>query len=161
LYGADQAPAQRRLPRETRDRYREYGIVGESAGIEEALVLAERAAQSTVYVLLEGETGTGKELFARAIHERGPRVAKPFVAVDCGALPEGMLESELFGHVRGSFTGATHGRHGLLEAAHGGTLFLDELANTGPVLQAKLPGRSKRARYDPWAATGSIPSMSG
>jgi two-component system NtrC family response regulator len=135
---AKQTTAETRLPRDVRERYRAYGIVGESAELEQALVLAERAAQSKVHVLLEGETGTGKELFARAIHQQGPRATKPFIAVDCGALPEGILESELFGHVRGSFTGATQGRQGLLEAARGGTLFLDELGNTAPVLQAKL-----------------------
>ncbi len=134
----EQALGETRLPRDVRERYREFGIVGESVEIEQALALAERAAQSKVHVLLEGETGTGKELFARAIHQRGPRAGKPFVAVDCGALPEGLLESELFGHLRGSFTGATHGRQGLLEAARGGTLFLDELGNMGPMLQAKM-----------------------
>lgn len=89
-------------------------------------------------VLIEGESGTGKELVANAIHEMSPRAGKPFVAVNCGALPEGVLESELFGHVKGSFTGAIADKKGRFELAHGGTLFLDEVAELSPLMQVKL-----------------------
>ena len=89
-------------------------------------------------MLLEGETGTGKELAARAIHERSTRRGGPFVAIDCGALPETLLESELFGHVRGAFTGAAQSRAGAFQRAHGGTIFLDELGSIPPAVQARL-----------------------
>ena len=88
--------------------------------------------------LIEGESGTGKELVAKAIHESGPRSNSPFVAVDCGAIPEGLIEAELFGAKKGSYTGAVADRPGLFEAANRGTIFLDEISNTGPALQAKL-----------------------
>ena len=127
-----------RLQRALRDRYRLEGIIGESPAIEQALALAERVAQSDVPVLLEGETGTGKELFARAIHYHGPRAKGPFLAQNCAALPETLLESELFGHVRGAFTGAERNRRGLFEEADGGTLLLDEVGEMGLPLQAKL-----------------------
>ena len=130
--------AQRRLPWDARERYRREGIVGRSRVLEEALVLAEQAAQSRATVFLEGETGTGKELFARAIHAHGPRAKAPFLAQNCAALPETLLESELFGCARGAYTGADRPRRGLLEAAHGGTLFLDEVSEMPPTLQAKL-----------------------
>jgi transcriptional regulator with PAS, ATPase and Fis domain len=89
-------------------------------------------------VVIVGESGTGKELVAHALHDHGPRGAAAFVAINCSAVPEPLLESELFGHVRGSFTGADRDRRGLFEVAHGGTLFLDEIADIGPTMQAKL-----------------------
>ena len=114
------------------------GIVGESAPLAAVLHLVERAAQVALPVVVVGESGTGKELIARAVHELGPRRDRTFVAINCGAMPEPLLESELFGHVRGAFTGADRDRKGLFEVADGGTLFLDEIADTGPAMQAKL-----------------------
>src|SRR5207247_1132742 len=113
-------------------------IVGESAAMRSVLELIARVASSRTTVLIEGETGTGKELVARAIHAAGPRRDHLFVAVNCAALSEGLLESELFGHRRGAFTGASEDRKGLFEVASGGTLFLDEISETSPALQAKL-----------------------
>jgi len=118
---------------------RRFGeLVGESLAIREVFAVLERVATSDVTVLLEGETGTGKELAARAIHDASPRRQGPFVAVDCGALPEGVLDSELFGHVRGAFTGAAAPRAGLFVRAHRGTIFLDELGRIPPSVQARL-----------------------
>jgi transcriptional regulator with PAS, ATPase and Fis domain len=118
---------------------RHFGeLVGESLVMREVFAVLELAAAGDVTVLLEGETGTGKELAARALHDGSARRRGPFVAVDCGALPEGVLESELFGHVRGSFTGATQARAGLFARAHGGTLFLDELDGVPLATQARL-----------------------
>lgn len=118
---------------------RRFGdLVAESLVMREVFAVLELAAESEVTVLLEGETGTGKELAARALHEAGPRRRGPFVAVDCGALPESLLESELFGHVRGAFTGAVAPRAGAFARADRGTIFLDELATISPAVQARL-----------------------
>jgi transcriptional regulator with PAS, ATPase and Fis domain len=113
-------------------------LVAESLAMREVFAVLELAAQSEATVLLEGETGTGKELAARAIHDASPRRRGPFVAIDCGALPESLLESELFGHVRGAFTGASQGRAGAFARAAGGTIFLDELGAVTPAVQARL-----------------------
>ncbi len=113
-------------------------IVAASEPMRNALELLRTAASEKVVVLLQGETGTGKELLARALHDLSDRANAPFVAQDCGALTETLLESELFGHVRGAFTGAISDHPGLFVAAEGGTVFLDEIANTSPSLQAKL-----------------------
>ncbi len=118
---------------------RRFGeLVAESFAMREVFAVLELAAASEVTVLVQGETGTGKELVARAIHEASARRGKPFVAIDCGALPESLLESELFGHVRGAFTGASSSRAGAFTRANGGTLFLDELASVSPAVQARL-----------------------
>ena len=114
------------------------GIVGRSPRIAQALALADKVARHPSTVLVTGESGTGKELIARHIHQASPRAARPFVAVNCAAIPETLLESELFGHAKGAFTGAVAERHGLFEEAHEGTLFLDELGDLPVALQVKL-----------------------
>jgi two-component system response regulator HupR/HoxA len=116
----------------------DYEIVGDSTAIRRVLEGVAKVAPSRTLVLVEGETGTGKELVARAIHAASPRRDRLFVALNCAALSEGILESELFGHRRGAFTGAVADRKGLFEVADGGTLFLDEISETTPELQAKL-----------------------
>jgi DNA-binding NtrC family response regulator len=113
-------------------------LVGQSAGLAEVLRLVERVAPTDTRILIVGESGTGKEMVARAIHQRSPRRDKPFFAINCGALTETLLESELFGHERGAFTGAVATRKGFFEAAHGGTLFLDEISETSPGFQTNL-----------------------
>lgn len=114
------------------------GIIGSSAAMEEVYRTIRRVARSSASVLLLGETGTGKEMVATAVHQLSRRAGGPFVRVNCGALSENLLESELFGHVRGSFTGAVNNRTGRFEAAHGGTIFLDEINSTSLQLQVKL-----------------------
>jgi len=113
-------------------------LVGQSARMTEALETVCQVAPSSASVLLLGESGTGKELFARALHEHSPRAGRPFVRVACAALPETLLESELFGHERGAFTGAVYARAGRFEIADGGTLFLDEIGDLTPPVQVKL-----------------------
>ncbi len=114
------------------------GVIGTSPALREVLALALRASRSHATVLVSGETGTGKEVIARAIHERGPRSGRPFVAVNCAAFPDSLLESELFGYARGAFTGADRDKTGLFAEADGGTLFLDEIGETSGPLQATL-----------------------
>jgi two-component system, NtrC family, response regulator AtoC len=113
-------------------------LVGVSERMREIDQVLARIAPRRSTVLIQGETGTGKELIARAIHAAPPRVDGPFVPIDCGALAESLLESELFGHVKGAFTGAVVDKRGFFEAAHGGTCFLDEVGDVSPALQAKL-----------------------
>ena len=127
-----------RLRREIEQEYGFAGIVGESRPMRELFALVRSIAETDVTVLLQGETGTGKELVARAIHYQSARRAQNFIAVNCGALSETLLESELFGHEKGAFTGAATQRKGIFEAAHGGTLFLDEIGETSPGTQVKL-----------------------
>jgi len=114
------------------------GIVGHSAKLGEVIARVKLVAPSKATILIEGETGTGKELIAQAIHQASPRARAPFVPVHCAALPAALLESELFGHERGSFTGATERREGRFESADGGTIFLDEIGEIGPEIQVKL-----------------------
>ena len=114
------------------------GIVGHSASLQQAIAVARKVSKHPSTVLITGESGSGKELIANLIHEAGPRAKAPFVAVNCGAIPEHLLESELFGHARGAFTGAVEQRSGLFEEADGGTLFLDEIGELPVPLQVKL-----------------------
>jgi DNA-binding NtrC family response regulator len=118
--------------------WRGHGIVGKSPAMRRLFDLVERVAPTRATVLITGETGTGKELVARAIHALSPRSGRPFVPVNCSALPESLLESELFGHMKGSFTGAVQTTRGLFEEANGGTLFLDEISTISPGTQVKL-----------------------
>jgi two-component system response regulator AtoC len=126
------------LKSEARDRHRGRGMLGDSPAMATLRTTVERAARSSATVLVRGESGTGKELVARALHEQSPRAAGPFVKVNCAALTETLLTSELFGHEKGSFTGATEQRPGRFELADGGTLLLDEISEISPELQAKL-----------------------
>ena len=123
---------------EFRERYQLDALVGRSAPMRELLTRLVRVAPTDVTVLITGESGTGKELIARAIHANSRRADRPFVPVNCAAIAETLLESELFGHVKGAFTGAVKLRQGLLEEAAGGTFFFDEIAETTPAFQAKL-----------------------
>ncbi|HSE59709.1 MAG TPA: sigma-54 dependent transcriptional regulator [Nitrospiraceae bacterium] len=127
-----------RFREELRERAVLTGLVGSSPAMLEVYKLVARVAQGKSTVLLEGESGTGKELVARAIHGNSPRHEMPFVPVNCGALPDTLLESEMFGHEKGAFTGAVGVKHGLFETANGGTLFLDEIGELGQALQVKL-----------------------
>jgi len=129
--------------------YRFEGVVGHSLALREALRLVAVAAPSDLPILVEGESGTGKELIARAVHLRSPRAERPFVSVNCAALPGTLLESELFGHRRGAFTGAVQERRGLFASAHRGTLFLDEIGEMPLELQAKLLRVLQSGEYRP------------
>lgn len=115
-----------------------FGMIGDSPAMQQLYGMIERLAPSDVAVLIHGETGSGKEHVARALHEQGPRAKGPFVAVNCAAVAKDLLESELFGHVKGSFTGAIADRDGQFVAAHGGTLFLDEIGDMPMGMQVKL-----------------------
>jgi two-component system response regulator HydG len=123
---------------EFRERYRFDNIIGRSAAIRDVLARIVRIAPTDATVLITGESGTGKELVARAVHANSKRATRPFVSVNCAAISETLLESELFGHARGAFTGAVSARKGLFEEANGGTFFFDEIAETPPSFQAKL-----------------------
>ncbi|RMG22345.1 MAG: sigma-54-dependent Fis family transcriptional regulator, partial [Methanobacteriota archaeon] len=127
-----------RLRQEVEHRYARHGLIGKSPAMQKVFNLLDKVIPTDARILLEGESGTGKERIARAIHYSSNRRTKPFVAVDCGALPANLLESELFGFVKGAFTGAISDRKGLFEEADGGTLFLDEIVNMSPEIQAKF-----------------------
>jgi len=126
------------LRKQLRKKYQFSQIVGTSAGMLDVFKMIERVAETDSTVLILGESGTGKELVARALHFNSKRQQAPFIPVNCSALPESLLESELFGHKRGSFTGALTDKKGLFEAANGGTVFLDEVGSMSPVLQSRL-----------------------
>lgn len=126
------------LERRLHDKFGFSNILGQSKALKQAVDLARKVANSDTNVLLLGETGTGKEVFAQAIHYESPRKAKPFVALNCSAFPKDLLENELFGHAEGAYTGANKAKKGYLEEAHEGTLFLDELGEMNIELQAKL-----------------------
>jgi DNA-binding NtrC family response regulator len=128
----------RRLRRELRDKYRFENLVGNSPAMQPVFRLVERVGPTSSTVLILGESGTGKELIARALHETSPRAHRRFVSINCSSLQDTLLESELFGHERGAFTGAVSRKKGLFEVANGGTIFLDEIADTSPTLQAEL-----------------------
>jgi two-component system response regulator PilR (NtrC family) len=128
----------RALRRELDRRYSFSEIIGTSESLQRVFRLVEKVAATNTNILVYGESGTGKELVARAIHHNSPRADRPFVAINCGALPETLLESELFGHTRGAFTGATQSRAGLFRSAEGGTVFLDEIGEISQALQVRL-----------------------
>ena len=141
----DKALAERALRRENenlrgqlRERYGLAGLIALSPAMHDVLELVERVAPTDATLLIRGESGTGKEVIAKAVHHASPRAERPFVAVNCGAVPETLLESELFGFTRGAFTGAVTSKRGLFEEAHTGTLFLDEIAEMPTALQVKL-----------------------
>src|SRR5580692_7682492 len=120
------------------EQYRFGEIVGTSPPMQQVFRKVEKIAATDISVLITGETGTGKELIAREVHNRSPRIGKPFVTINCGAIPENLLESELFGHVKGAFTGAVSNKQGKFQAADGGTLFLDEIGEMPIELQVKI-----------------------
>lgn len=127
-----------RLRRELDGRYTLQDIIGKSAPMQRLFALIPRIAESSSTVVIEGETGTGKELVARAIHSLSPRHAAPFIAINCGALPDSLLESELFGHKAGAFTDARKDKPGRFQLADGGTIFLDEISDISPAMQVRL-----------------------
>lgn len=133
-----------------------YGIIGKSPQMQKLYKVIERVASTNSTVLVQGESGTGKELIARALHRLSPRRDQPLVAVNCGAIPEDLLESELFGHVRGAFTGAAHSRIGRFELASNGSLFLDEIGDMSPKLQVKMLRVLQEKVVEPVGAVKSI-----
>jgi DNA-binding NtrC family response regulator len=144
------------LQRQLRVRYGFENIIGESEALRSTLDLVRRVADTDASVLILGASGSGKELIARAIHYNSSRAEHPFVAVNCGAIPEDLLESELFGHVRGSFTGAVRDRIGRFAAANGGTLFLDEIGDMSPNLQTKLLRVLQEQEFEPVGSSKTV-----
>jgi two-component system response regulator HydG len=154
-----QAQASSELPHQQEGSFRgalHPTIIGESEPIQQLVEMIQLIAASEATVLIQGESGTGKELVAKTIHALSRRCSKPFVVVECSALPETLLESELFGHVRGAFTGAVADRKGLFEEAEGGTIFLDEITDTTPVFQARLLRVLQEGEIKPVGSNGSI-----
>lgn len=133
-----------------------HGVVGKSRSMQSVFKLIDRVADSDSTVLINGETGTGKGLVAKAIHTCSYRKGKPFVAINCGAIPENLLESELFGHVKGAFTGATSAKTGKFEVANGGTIFLDEIGDMSPDLQVKVLKVLEEREFEPVGGCKSV-----
>jgi DNA-binding NtrC family response regulator len=146
----------RLLQRQLRTRYRFENIVGASPALRYALEMVEKVADTDSTVLITGESGTGKELFARALHYNSRRADRLLVTVNCGAIPEELLESELFGHVRGAFTNAVSHRQGRFALAHGGTIFLDEIGDMSPNLQVKLLRVLQERTFEPVGSSKSV-----
>jgi two-component system NtrC family response regulator len=142
----------RYLRSERDEQFDHYGIIGRSRVMEEIIRRAERVAETKSTVLITGETGTGKELIARAIHDRSAQRDMPLIKVNCAAIPETLLESELFGHVRGAFTGATTTKKGKFALADGGSIFLDEIGTMNPALQSKLLRVLQEREFEPLGA---------
>jgi DNA-binding NtrC family response regulator len=162
LLMVERALAQRRmatenilLKQELAERRGAPQIVGEDARLKQVTVMLHRAAATDATVLLEGESGTGKELFARALHALSPRADGPFVAINCAAIPEALLETELFGHEKGAFTGASNRKPGKFELAHRGTLFLDEIGDLPLLMQAKILRALEEKRFE--RVGGTVP----
>jgi transcriptional regulator with PAS, ATPase and Fis domain len=151
----DAAAAAGSVPLSTADRFGD--LVGGSAEMRRVYAVLERLARTDTTVLILGETGTGKEVVARSLHEASDRARRPFVTLDCGAIPESLIESELFGHVRGAFTGATGDRLGVFEEANGGTLFIDEIGELPLLMQPKLLRALESRRVRRVGATPHIP----
>lgn len=145
------------LREEIHRKYDFDNIVGKSANIKKVYDMIEAVAETDTTVLISGNSGTGKELVARALHYKSKRKNKPFVAVNCGAISENLIESELFGHKKGAFTGAISDKEGFIKAADGGTLFLDEISEMPPQLQVKLLRAIQEKEYTPVGTTSSLP----
>jgi DNA-binding NtrC family response regulator len=146
----------RYLRRELKQRYNFENIIGRSDALTEIFKLIEKISGTNSSVLVQGESGTGKELIARAIHYNSSRADGPFVAINCGALPESLLESEMFGYVKGAFTGAQANKTGLLKTSDGGTLFLDEVSEMPQALQVKLLRALQEREFIPLGATKTV-----
>jgi DNA-binding NtrC family response regulator len=163
LHRIERAVADKALRRENenlraqvRERFGLAGLIASSAEMVQVLDLVERVAPTDATVLIRGESGTGKEIIAKALHHASQRAEGRFVAINCGALPETLLESELFGHAKGAFTGAGASKKGLFEEAHGGTLFLDEIGEMTPGLQVKLLRALQSGEVRPVGSTQTI-----
>ena len=146
-----------RLRGELRTRYSFHNIIGKSRAIREVFDVVERVARTRTSVLISGETGTGKELIAKAIHYHSPRRDQPFMVINCGAIPDQLMESELFGHAKGAFTGAATAKKGLFQEADGGTLFLDEVGELSLGLQVKLLRALQERRIRPVGQAHEVP----
>jgi DNA-binding NtrC family response regulator len=147
----------RQLRRELDRHYSFSEIIGTSVALQSVFRLVEKVASTNTNILIQGESGTGKELIARAIHHNSPRADRPFVAVNCGALPETLLESELFGHTKGAFTGAVTGKPGLFRSAEGGTVLLDEVGEISPAMQVRLLRALQEHEVTPLGSSVAVP----